>query len=240
MIVNKIFTVIAEAFDEMDKREATRAGYDAASELTETLVHLRERVATLETVQARHDDINDMDGDRLAALETAMNDQRAIRDSIRSMLKSLSSRVDSLSQQLDSHDKRMDSLSQRLDLYGTRGASQPSEVTFDPIKDQRPEWSPPDGAVLAIRLILETLRILHGGGVPSEAAREWLMTGVWRRPRQRAIFREARRKLICVNELRPQGEGTEPLIDFALRFVEERWAQMWCHIQSQAPSSQAN
>jgi chromosome segregation ATPase len=120
VIATKIFTVIAEAFEEMDKREAMRAGYDAASELTDTLVYLRERVATLETVQARHDAINDMDGDRLAALETAMNDQRAIRDSIISTLKSLSSRMDSLSQRLDSHDKRMDSLSQRLD-HMTRG-----------------------------------------------------------------------------------------------------------------------
>ncbi|MBK8259813.1 MAG: hypothetical protein IPK80_00525 [Nannocystis sp.] len=247
MIVNKIFTVIAEAFDEMDKREATRAGYDAASELTETLVHLRERVATLETVQARHDDINDMGGDRLAALETAMNDQRAIRDSIRSMLKSLSSRVDSLSQQLDSHDKRMDSLSQRLDLYGTRGASQPPADTIEiwPSRDERfraiedAGVKPAAAALEAVRVIIEAMKLLNAGGVEASAIRHWLSSGRWKRQRQRAPFREARRLLVAhdtTDRVTNEHGEKEEALSFALRVVEAHWSGTWAIVQGDAPS----
>jgi hypothetical protein len=239
VIANKIFTVIAEAFEEMDKREAMRASCVAASELTDELVHLRIRVATLETVQARHDAINDMDGDRLAALETAMNDQRAIRDSIISTLKSLSNRMDSLSQRLDSHDNRMDSLSQRLDSHDKRmdmlergaATSQPSAIQFQVCKEPDAEWQPPAASVTAVRAILAAMRSLHLRGVQSEDARQWFLSGHWKRTRQRANFRDARRQLLTT----PAWEGTAPM---ALRLVEERWSDLWIHVQADA--SQAN
>ncbi|MBK8263548.1 MAG: hypothetical protein IPK80_19695 [Nannocystis sp.] len=91
----------------------------------------------------------------------------------------------------------------------------------------------------AVRVIIEAMKLLNAGGVEASAIRHWLSPGRWKRQRQRAPFREARRLLVAhdtTDRVTNEHGEKEEALSFALRVVEAHWSGTWAIVQGDAPS----